>query len=271
MKAFFGYQQFRFGFMTALATSGVVWCAAAVAADPPAKNEAQQESVKIEPYKGDPIFLPEPEQVAVAPTVVSRETINDKLGDGKVERQVAHYSDNSFAADGAYREFYPSGKVFIQGQFRKGRQEGDWTYYFENGQVNRKSTYKDGKPNGNWEVHRADGTLSAKRGFKDGLRNGDWISYDESGKKPRTEEHYVDGNSDGVWKTWYPNGQLKAQVSFKKGKRDGLSAEFDEKGQKTVEAEWSDGKLNGNATRWFADGHKQVLKYENNRLISESK
>ena len=85
--------------------------------------------------------------------------------------------------------------------------------------------------------------FQAKRGFKDGVRDGEWITYDDTGKKPLTEEHYVDGKQDGVWKTWYPNGKQRQQVSFKNGKRDGTSTEWDEKGQKLLEAEYADGKL----------------------------
>jgi antitoxin component YwqK of YwqJK toxin-antitoxin module len=232
---------------------------------------SQQEAIKIEPYKGPPIFLDEPERVNVESRVVSRETIKEKLGDGRIEREVARFSDDSFAADGAYREFHPNDKPFIEGQFVKGRQEGEWKYYFENGQLNRKVTYKNGKQNGTWEVFRADGTIQAKRGFKDGLRDGEWTTYDATGKQTLTEEHYASGERDGVWKSWYPNGQQKLQVGFKKGKYDGVSIEWDDKGQKRLEAEYSDNKLNGTLTRWLPDGRKIVQKYDNNRLVSESK
>src|SRR4051812_49354817 len=63
-----------------------------------------EDGVKIEPYKGPPILLDEPEQVAVQTKIVNTQTIPEKLGDGKVEREVARYSDNSFAANGFYRE-----------------------------------------------------------------------------------------------------------------------------------------------------------------------
>jgi len=237
-----------------------------LAVEPPADD-----SGKSEPSKGKQIYLDEPEKVNVAPTLITRETIKEKLGDGRVEREVAHYSDNSFAADGSYREFHPNGKPFIEGQFRKGKQDGEWKYYFDNGRLNRKAMFKDGKLNGNWEINRVDGTLQAKRGFKDGLRDGEWITYDDTGKKPKSEEHYVAGEEDGVWKTWYPNGQLRQQASFKIGKRHGTSMEFDDKGQKVMEAEYVDGKLNGTATRWLPDGHKIVQTYEEGKLKSESK
>jgi antitoxin component YwqK of YwqJK toxin-antitoxin module len=236
-----------------------------------AAESSAQDSVKIEPYKGPAIFLNEPEKVQVEPKIVNRQTIKEKLGEGSVEREVAHYSDNSFAADGSYKEFHPNGKPFIEGQFKNGRQVGEWKYYFDNGQLNRKMTYKDGKLDGSWEINRADGTLQAKRGFKDGLRDGDWTNYDATGKQPRSEEHYVSGEEDGVWKTWYSNGQQRQQASFKKGKRDGASIEYDDKGKKILEAEYSDGKLDGAATRYLPDGKKIVQVYDAGKLKSESR
>jgi antitoxin component YwqK of YwqJK toxin-antitoxin module len=286
MKAVFGMKSFGWGFVTTVAMGLLAVSTPVKAADPapapaPAKptassslsDSAPHEGIKIEPYTGPPIYLEEQEQVA-APTIVTRENLPEKYDDGKtmrVEREVAHYSDNNFAADGKYREYHPNGKPFIEGQFKAGRQTGEWTYYFENGQVNRKATYVDGKPNGSWEVFRADGTLSAKRGFKDGVRDGEWITYDATGKQPLAEEHYANGEEDGVLKVWFPNGKLSKQVSFKNGKREGASTEWDDKGQKLVDAEWRDNKLNGTATRYFPDGKTIVQKYKAGRFESELK
>jgi antitoxin component YwqK of YwqJK toxin-antitoxin module len=250
----------------ALALTGVVLSGQSQAQSAKGKDSPSV----VEPYKGAPIYLEEPSQVVVEPTIVSKQKINEQHGDGKVEREVARYSDNSFAAEGSFKEFYPNGKIFIEGQFRKGRQEGEWKYYFENGQLNRKMTFKDGKANGSWDVFHADGTLSAKRSFKDGLRDGTWISYDDTGKKMRSEEHYVAGEEDGTWKYWFPNGQLKQQVGFKIGKRNGKTLEWDESGKPVSESEYTDGKYNGKVTRWFANGRKIVFKYDNGRLISQT-
>lgn len=230
------------------------------------------ESVKIEPYTGEPIMLTEVTQVA-KPTIVAHETLKEKYEDGtiRVERDIAKYSDDNFAADGNYREYHPNGKPFIEGQFKEGRQTGDWTYYFDNGQVNRKVTYVDGKQNGSWDVFRADGTLAAKRGFKDGLRDGAWATYDATGKQQLTEEHYAAGKKDGEWKVFFPDGKIKQQASFKDDKRDGTSAEWDEKGQKLVEANYKGDKLDGAVTRFLPDGKKVVLTYKEGKFVSESK
>jgi len=242
-----------------------------LAADTKPSN-ATPKSVKIEPYTGPAIYLDEVAQVA-APTIVGRQTLPEKYDDGsvRVEREVARYSDDNFAADGKYQEFHPNGKPFIEGQFKEGRQVGDWTYYFENGQVNRKATYVDGKPNGSWEVHRADGTLAAKRSFKDGLRDGEWVTYDATGKQQLTEEHYAGGKEDGEWKFYFPNGKPRQQASFKNGKRDGQSTEWDEKGQKVIEASYKEGKLDGTVTRYLPEGKKVVNIFKEGKFVSESK
>jgi antitoxin component YwqK of YwqJK toxin-antitoxin module len=230
-----------------------------------------KESATVQPYTGKPIFLDE-QEASVEPQLMRRETMREPYDDGKtrIEREIAHFSDNHFEADGAYREFYPNGKPFVEGQFVRGRQNGDWTFYFDNGQINRKATYKEGKPDGPREIFRADGTLSSKRGFADGLRDGEWISYDDTGKKPLAEEHYVKGKGDGTWKYWYPNGKLRQQFSLKQGERHGPMTEWDDKGEKRFEANFVNNKLHGDATRWFPGGRKVVQKYDEGRLVSQS-
>jgi antitoxin component YwqK of YwqJK toxin-antitoxin module len=235
-------------------------------------QDENRESVKIQPYTGKPIFLDEQQQVA-SPTIVEREKMQEKFENSdqiRIEREVARFSDNHFEADGAYREFYPNGKVFVEGQFRRGRQHGEWTYYFDNGQINRKAVFNEGQPDGAREIYREDGTLLAKRGYKDGKRDGEWITYDKTGKIPLREEHYANGEEDGVWKVWFPSGKLKQQVSLKNGQRHGMSVEWDEKGEKRAEVNYVDNKLHGTVTRWFPDGRTVTQQYSEGKLESQT-
>jgi antitoxin component YwqK of YwqJK toxin-antitoxin module len=236
-----------------------------------AQGADEDDSVKITPYTGPPIYLDEPEVVA-EPTIVRTQTFNETYEDGKkrVEREVAYFSDNHIEAHGGYREFYSNGKPFVEGQFRQGRQEGDWNFYHDNGQINRKATYKNGQPDGAWDVLRADGTLAAKRSFRNGQRHGEWITYDETGAKPLRVEQYKDGKPDGVIKTWFPSGAQRQQLGFKDGVLHGTSIEWDEKGVKRGEVNYADGKLHGTRTLWLVDGRVIVQQYENGRLVSQS-
>lgn len=230
----------------------------------------QGESVTVEPYTGPAIYLDEPDPPP-PPTIVERQKATNNYPDGKLrwEREVARLSDNHFVADGYYREFHPSGQLFVEGTYRKGRQEGEWTYWHDNGTKSRQVTYKNGLPNGEWETYRADGTLEAMRSFKNGKRDGGWIVYDDTGKQQLRVENYKDGRPDGEWKLWFPSGELQRVINFKGGKRDGKAEEFREDGSKVLEGNYAEGKIQGTMTLWSTDGRKVVQEYDQGRLVSE--
>lgn len=270
--------RYRFLIVSAMFTIGGMWlCPSAIAQQDAGATDDErvttlEERVTIQPYTGPPIFLDEPEVIA-PPTIVDRETRSDRYDDGtiRVERQIARYSDNHFEADGFYREYYPNGQLFVEGQFRNGRQHGEWAYWFANGQLNRRVSYVNGQPDGAWEVFREDGTLAATHGFREGLRHGEWITYDDSGQQPIREEHYDEGKYDGIIKAWHPNGQLRVQMAFRQGERHGVSMEWDEQGELRAEVNYVDGKLDGTATIRLPNGDMLVQEYDDGRLISESR
>ncbi len=234
--------------------------------------ELEREELKIEPYKGPPIFLPKVEEPVPATKVESR-TITSyydeekKIGP-KVERAVSVYSDQSIVNDGAYREFYPDEKVFVEGQYADGDQVGEWSYYHDNGQLAKKVNFVAGKADGVVELRRPDGTLEAVRVFAQGKRNGTWKTFDESGEQQLTEEVYADGKPDGVWKTWWENGQERQQAAFKAGLREGTSIEWDEEGVKRAEVEFIANQQDGVTRMWTTDGKVVEQVYEKGKLIS---
>ena len=195
-----------------------------------------------------------------APTIVTQKRIREKYDDGKtvrVEREVAHYSDNNFAADGNYREFHPNGKPFVEGQFRKGRQEGEWTYYFENGQVNRKATYNDGKPNGSWEIYRADGTLVGEARFQGRLarRRMDHVRRNRQAAARRGALRQRRSRT-ASGKPGSRTASSSSKSASSKAKRDGASTEWDDKGKKLVEI-----AIHRQQTEWH--GHALVCRRQN--------
>ena len=231
-----------------------------------------QNAATIKPYVGPPIFLDQPE-TPPPPALVEKRVDNEKYPDGKLryEREIARYSDNHFVADGFYREFYPNGQKFAEGQYKNGHQEGTWTYWHDNGKEQRVVTFKNGLADGSWDIHNADGAVVAKRGYKAGKRDGTWVIYDDTGKQPLREEVYSDGKPNGIWKVWFPSGQQRTEVGIKDGVRDGLYKEWDEKGNQRGEITFVDGKVDGTATLWGADGQKVVQKYDHGKLLKEAK
>lgn len=202
-----------------------------------------------------PIRLETPE-APPKPTVVDTKVETEKYEDGtvRVERTVALYSDDTRKYSGPRREFYPSGKLFVDGGFEDGLPSGVWTYYHPNGELAKTVTYVEGTPNGGVDLHRPDGTLLAHREFRYGKRHGVWYDYAADGKRVLVEQHYKNGLPDGDWKRWYEDGTMQRQYAFKNGVRDGVSIEWNTVGDKRIEANYVAGKREGLQKRWTEDG-----------------
>ncbi len=253
----------------------LVYPVAAQESGEPVDAELQREEVKIEPYTGPPIFLPKVEEPVPATKVETRTVTtwyDEKNNEGpKVERAVTVYSDQSLVNDGIYREFYPDGQVFVEGQYANGDAVGEWNYYHANGQLAKKVNFVDGKADGVVELRRPDGSLEAVREFAEGKRNGTWKTFDETGEQQLSEENYADGKLDGMWQTWWENGKPRQQATFKQGQRDGTTIEWDSEGVKRAEVEFVDNKQDGITRLWPADGKVVEQVYKEGKLISTNR
>ena len=236
-----------------------------------AEPELERESVQIKPYKGPPIYLNEPPVPPPATIVTERQPHKTNYPDETVHiaRHITRYSDNRIENDGTYREYFPNGQLFVEGEYVKGEQQGKWVYWHDNGQECRTVTYQDGLANGSGKVSRTDGTLEAKRSFKNGKRDGEWINYDITGEQQLSFYNYQNGEPHGLWNEWFPSGQQKRAMQFKNGQREGKAIEWNEEGDKTAEANYKDGKLHGTITRWSADGEKFVQEFDQGRPIKK--
>ncbi len=85
--------------------------------------------------------------------------------------------------------YYPDGQKRIEGEYRDGKREGQWTYWFSNG--NR------------WSEAR----------YKTGLRNGKSTVWYENGRK-YFEGSYRMGERTGRWRFWDEEGNLLKQVNY---------------------------------------------------------
>lgn len=233
---------------------------------------AQSVDVKIEPYTGPPIYLPKAGE-SVPATEVESSVKKEDYKNGKVwiERGLTRFSDNSFVSDGVYREFYPDGQQFVEGEYDHGEPIGQWTYWRPTGQIAKKVTYKNGQPDGLIELFRADGTLEARKNFAEGKRDGEWETFAEDGQTRLTHHEYRQGTPTGDWKWWYENGQLQRESSFVDGKMNGVAQEWAEDGAKRAEVEFKEGKRHGLSKQWTPDGREVQQQYENGVPVSTHK
>ena len=68
----------------------------------------------------------------------------------------------------------------VQGNYKRGKKEGEWVSYDDNGQLSGKGSFKNGKRDGAW-VYYHDGQLWSKGSYKNGKKEGEWVYYDSDG------------------------------------------------------------------------------------------
>ena len=233
-------------------------------------KELSRERVEIEPYTGPPIFLPEGDAPPEPQQVDSRVLkINQPDSEAPFfERRVVLFSDESLKSDGVYKEYFSSGNLFAEGEFRMGRPAGKWTFYHDNGSVAKEVSYLNGRPEGDVETRDADGRLTAKRSYKEGKRHGAWVMYKAESDQPIAEHSYADGKPDGMWRTWFSNGQQRQEVSFREGQRNGIAKEWTSDGKPRLQAEFKDDKQHGLTKVWQRDGRVIERRYNEGELVS---
>ena len=140
-------------------------------------------------------------------------------------------------------DFYENGEKELDGNYRKGLMNGEWTYYHENGQIREQGRFIDGDgstPDGVYPDWMADSLISILPPF-DG-RSGKWTYWYGDGQK-RSEGTYKDGKWDGLLTEWYETGQKERETTYKDGEYDGLYTGWYDNGQKFWEDTYKDGEL----------------------------
>lgn len=85
--------------------------------------------------------------------------------------------------------------------------------YYENGQMKLEGPFKDGERNGQWSYWYADGKLWSQGVYKNGVENGLKTIWHTNGQK-YYEGNLKMGNRIGVWKFWGEEGKLVKEIDY---------------------------------------------------------
>jgi antitoxin component YwqK of YwqJK toxin-antitoxin module len=112
------------------------------------------------------------------------EKVLDKYPDGSIkaveEYEVAEGVNKLFG----YKEYYPSGKVKIEGRYNDQKQRtGLWQAFFENGNKWSIGTYTNGEENGEKRVWFENGKVRYTGQMKNNKPYGEWYVWDENGNE----------------------------------------------------------------------------------------
>ncbi len=85
-------------------------------------------------------------------------------------------------------EWYANGQKRMQGHFRNGREQGEFSWWFETGQRQIGGSYLDGARQGSWRWWHANGQLAVEGEYHQDKPVGKWIWRDEEGKVTEEKE-----------------------------------------------------------------------------------
>ena len=144
--------------------------------------------------------------------------------------------------------------------------DGTVSEYYKSGELRFEFNYKNGKYEGISREYYNSGKLSAETNFKNGIRDGISKEFYESGAVKK-EAQYINNKLEWV-KEYYERGKLKRVWGYKAGKREGMTRGYYESGKLSGEVNFKDDKLDGISKLYYENGMlKQVDTYKNGKVI----
>ncbi len=125
---------------------------------------------------------------------------------------------------GIWKEFFLSGELKAQGEYKDNERVGPWVYFDKEGLTELKGNYWKGKPDGEWLWYHEKDKLHRREHFSRGKLDGEYVEWDTSGVviiegvysddvkngpwEFQMNDHlemgeYLDGEKNGIWKWYY--------------------------------------------------------------------
>jgi antitoxin component YwqK of YwqJK toxin-antitoxin module len=145
-----------------------------------------------------------------------KKAVKEYDDDGTLEKEF--YLNINDELEGMMKEYYISGNIMSETNWKNGELNGLSKDYSEDGILEDETNYKDGKEDGIWRNYYNDGTICSESSYKNDELNG-------------------------LSKDYYEDGTLQSEENYKNGKLDGISKSYDEKGNLISEEEYKDEKL----------------------------
>ncbi|OGF47856.1 MAG: hypothetical protein A2452_12160 [Candidatus Firestonebacteria bacterium RIFOXYC2_FULL_39_67] len=166
---------------------------------------------------------------AVFPEVVKKTTKKNEKG---FTREVTYYNgdqeiakeiiDESWKStvtgkipDGIVKEYYESGELYIEWNYKNNKKDGLSKAYYKDGKVSGEWNYKNGESNGFSKSYYENGTLKYESSFSDGKRDGSDKEYYKNGQLKR-EANYAKNELDVV-KAYFKDGKIRSISTYKNG------------------------------------------------------
>lgn len=129
--------------------------------------------------------------------------------------------------DGTYysKNYFATGQLRSEGNYRKGKAEGNWKFYFRHGGISSEYQYVNNALNGIAKEYFPSGELKIECEYKEGQLHGYYREYYRNGQV-KSEGWYQDGNREQQWLSYYNDGTRKSDYYFLQDRNIGKGYEY---------------------------------------------
>lgn len=182
---------------------------------------------------------------------------------------------------GAWKEYYTTGEIKSEGNYKDNRREGNWIFYHANGNIEQKGKYVKGKPHGSWYWYYQNGKLLREEEFINGKEDGLMAEYTETGDTI-VKGNYVEGEKNGKWlfkigdevvegeyangleqgkwfSFYYPSLMIKSEYSYNQGELHGEYKSWYENGKLLETGDYVMGKKHKTWIRYDELGNPDIV------------
>ncbi|NVO01485.1 MAG: toxin-antitoxin system YwqK family antitoxin [Bacteroidetes bacterium] len=168
-----------------------------------------------------------------------------KVGEGIVDEQGVR--------QGKWKEFYETGEIKNEGEYKDGKKIGPWKYYHRNGKTEQIGQYnKKGLPTGLWKWFYESGNILREENMENGLEEGMMTEYADTTGAIITKGDFIEGYEEGFW--FYELGDYKEEGNFKNGKKDSIWKTYYPDKSLLFEGKYTDDNPDGRHTYYYDNG-----------------
>ncbi|MCC6507936.1 MAG: hypothetical protein IT423_02435 [Pirellulaceae bacterium] len=182
------------------------------------------------------------------------ETVRDRYANGKlrVERAVTLDAEGNYTNHGDYREYSDKGDLLVTGSYQLGQRTGVWAKFMQPGDAKLLTSYPFSKL-------RAPFTSTVE--FEANEMNGVWVIADRD-KRVACQIQLSHGVRHGTFTLFHPNGQTFMQAEYSQGVLNGMSFEKNTEGKLVREDHYTAGQRQTVETEHYNNKSvKSVMRY----------
>ncbi len=154
--------------------------------------------------------------------VTARSSVNFGYTDGETLEEGKYINSRK---EGAWKKYYPGGKIKSEIFYVRSRPKGPYTLYYENGNVEESGNWTRIKNTGSFKRYHPNGKIVQDFTFSaSGQRTGKQTYYYENGNV-RLEGSWEGGIETGEMKEYYKSGDILSVKNFNNGVLDKASVE----------------------------------------------